>query len=763
VSAPAQAGLGDAVPGVAVSAPRAPAPQRAGGLLRFVVTLLPYFKPHLPWLTLILLGIAANLGFETGLPLSLKLLVDQALVPRDTGRLVLILSVLAVGALLASGLALVQDFAYARTETAVVAELRTRLFAHLQTLSLGFFARCRPGDLLSRLGTDLAAIEQAVVLALPATLAGSLGVLVSLVCMLVLEWRLALVSMVGILLSFLAAHRIEPRAFDANHAARAAEGAVTAFLQENLGAQPVVKAFGLQAREQERLAGRIGALRTLRLRASLLNYLLQRLPNTGVLLVVFLVVGLGSVLTLRGAMTVGSLVAFHGLLIQMAAYVATVTWAIPQALDGAAAMHRFQQLLDERPAVTEAPGAAELPPLARDVCFDDVSFSYGGEGGGLRGVTLRIGKGTRVAVVGPSGAGKSTLLHLLARFHDPTSGTISFDGHDLRDASLASVRRQLGIVFQESVLFDDTIRENIRVGMLSAGDEAVARASRRAGVDGFAQLLADGLQTTVGERGSRLSGGQRQRVGIARAILREPALLLLDEPTSALDPATEAGVWATLDEVGTGCTVVTVTHRLAPVARADQIVVLDRGRLVEQGTHGELLARGGVYAGLWEKQNGFTLSADGDRATVEPGRLARLPVLSRLSSTLLEELAGLFVTEIHPAGRDVVREGDRTSSFYIVVRGKIAVLRRTPGGEPTRLGVLDDGDYFGEIAPLRRVPRTATLHTLTPCVLLKLEHEPFLSLLARVPEVRAEVEATMVERIESHTEWGAPRAPERSS
>jgi len=203
-----------------------------------------------------------------------------------------------------------------------------------------------------------------------------------------------------------------------------------------------------------------------------------------------------------------------------------------------------------------------------------VSFSYPGQEGGLQDVTLRIEKGTRVAVVGPSGAGKSTLLHLLARFYDPTSGTISFDGQALRGVSLASLRRQLGIVFQESVLFDDTIRENIRLGMLSAGDEEVARASRRAGVDGFAQLLADGLQTTVGERGSRLSGGQRQRVGIARAILREPALLLLDEPTSALDPVTEAGVWATLDEVGAGCTVVTVTHRLAPVARADHIVVL---------------------------------------------------------------------------------------------------------------------------------------------------------------------------------------------
>lgn len=729
-----------------------------GSLPRFVAALAPYFRPHRAWLVPIALGIAASLAFETGLPLALKLLIDQALVPHDTARLVLILSLLAAGAVLTSVLALLQDYAYARTETAVVAEMRTRLFARVQDLPLGFFARGRTGDMLSRLGADVAAVEQAVVLALPASAAASLGLAISFALMLVLEWRLCLVSVAGIVLSFWAARRLEPRAFEANHATRVAESNVISALQENLGAQAVVKGFGLEGREAERFSARVASLRRVRLRASLLNYLLQRLPNTGVLLVVFLVIGLGAWLAFRGALSVGSLVAFHGLLVQMAAYVAAVTWAIPQSLDGAAAMRRLQEVVDLRPAVEDLPGAVELPRLAQEVSVEGVGFRHPGQNEGLADVTMRIARGSRVAVVGPSGGGKSTLLHLLARFHDPASGTITFDGQDIRGVTQTSLRRQIGIVLQDSVLFDDTIRENIRAGRLGASDEEVEKAARRAGAHEFVVSLPAGYETPVGELGACLSGGQRQRVCIARALVREPALLLLDEPTSALDPMSEAAVEATLAEETRGMTVVTVTHRLGPVADSDRIFVVDQGRLVEQGAHVELLARGGLYARLWQKQNGFSISVDGDRASVEPARLRSLPVLAMLSPSLLEELASLFVTELHPAGRDVVREGDRSSGFYIIVRGKVAVLRHGSAAEALRLAVLDDGDYFGEIAPLRRVPRTATLRTLTPCMLLKLEQQHFLDLLDRVPGVRAEVEATMAERLEAHGEWSGAAA-----
>jgi ATP-binding cassette subfamily B protein len=368
-----------------------------------------------------------------------------------------------------------------------------------------------------------------------------------------------------------------------------------------------------------------------------------------------------------------------------------------------------------------------------------VSFSYTGEHKNLDNVSFTIRRGAQVAIVGGSGSGKSTALGLIARFYDPDAGKVTIDGRDLRTGTLASLRGQMGVVFQESFLFNTTIRENIRHGRPDASDAEVEAAARAAEIHDLVVSLPDGYDTIVGERGGRLSGGQRQRVAIARAIVRDPALLLLDEATSALDPTTEAAVNGTLERLGRARTVVSVTHRLASTVGADQILVFERGRLVEQGTSSELLAHGGMYKRLWDKQQGLVISEDGARAGIEPERLRVVPVLAKLEDVMLAKLAKMFLSERVSEDRKVIREGDTTvDKFYIIARGKVAVLKRQPDGTDVQVATLQDGDHFGEVALIKDAPRNATIRTLTPCIFLTLQRRQFMELIQSDPRLRSQ-------------------------
>ena len=378
-----------------------------------------------------------------------------------------------------------------------------------------------------------------------------------------------------------------------------------------------------------------------------------------------------------------------------------------------------------------------------------VGFTYPeSEQAGLDGVNLKIEHGWRVGIVGPSGSGKSTLLSLLMRASEPDVGAVVFDGNDVRRLRRDVLRNNVGVVFQESFLFPGTLRENIRLGRPEASDAEVEVAARAAQLHESIHLLHDGYATQVGERGGSISGGQRQRVALARAILRDPAILLLDEPTSALDPATEAEFNLTLRRVAAGRTVVSVTHRLQSVVDADQIFVLERGRLVQHGIHADLVQDvTGVYAGLWASQSGFSVSVAGDglHAEVSAERLHRVPLFAELSEAALTLLALQFAPEQVPANRVVVSQGDVGDRFYLIVRGTLEV---TQAGFEDVLNVLEDGDYFGEIALLERTPRTASVRARTPSILLSLASQHFERLLAEESSVREAIERVAKHRLE---------------
>jgi ATP-binding cassette subfamily B protein len=362
-------------------------------------------------------------------------------------------------------------------------------------------------------------------------------------------------------------------------------------------------------------------------------------------------------------------------------------------------------------------------------------------------VSLTIRQGECVAVVGLSGSGKSTLLSAIMCVFDPNEGKIEIDGRDLRAVTKTSLVGQSAVVFQESFLYNTTIRENVRVGRLNATDAEIVAACRDAEIHEIIMAMPLGYDSLVGERGSLLPGGQKQRLAIARALLRNPRILFLDEATSALDPGTEIAINRTLARIAQDRTVLAATHRLAATINFDRIVVMDEGRLAESGTHAELLKQNGLYAAMWRKQDGIRTSDDGSRADITVERLKQFSLLAQLDDAMLSKLATKqFATENVPAGQVVIVEGDRGDKFYIIARGKVEVLKRDPSGCDQSVRVLECGDNFGELALLRDVPRSMTIRTLVPCTFLTLQRHHFQDLVDNSPAVRDAILAQETER-----------------
>jgi ATP-binding cassette subfamily B protein len=713
-----------------------------------------WLRPYRLYVALVLGALVVELAFSTAFPLSLKFIIDRAIGQHDAGLLLTLILLMAGLFLLASGAGIARKYLTSFVGARVLNDMRYAMFDHLQRLSVGFYETAEPGDVLSRFTNDMTVIENALVRALPLLALSAFEVGMGVAVLVVLDWRLGLLTMVLMPLAVLGPRLASPKAGNAGYERKMREAAITSLVHESIAGQAVIKALRLESRLLDRFDAQLGKLTEISARLGFLTGLITRTSDIGMTMVQLTVVSVGAAMAFSGSLTIGALVSFVSFLLSLGVAVFDFSQALPDWVQASGGLYRVDELLSAPEAVCDKRDAEPLPPFTTDVELREVRFSYAGphaaERPNLAGVSLRIRKGQHVAFVGRSGAGKSTILNLLLRFYDPDEGMVLVDGSDIRGVTMESLRRQVGIVFQQPLLFKGTIRENILLGKPDATDEEMIAAARAADIDEAIAQLPGGYDTPLGAGGQGLSGGQRQRVSLARALVSNPGVLLLDEATSALDPQTEAAVNETIEGLSDQHTIIAVTHRLASVVNADCIFVMADGQVAEFGGHQDLLELGGLYARLWQEQGGFKISQDGRTAAVSAKRLAAIPFFSQVRDSHLRELAARFVSEQYNSGDIIVREGDSGDKFYTVVRGQVDVVRGIDAASPERIAVLQDGDFFGEIALLRGVARTASVRSRGNCLLLSLSRADFLELVEREPELAMTIQATASARLQAN-------------
>lgn len=679
--------------------------------------------------------------YHLGSPVLYKFIFDEGITQGQQSVLFLALGGLG-GLLLCQALAtFFQEKLGGRLGVEALNRLRGRLFAKLQALPPQAVAARPQGELVQLFSSDTTAVEQALVRAVPSVLLYGAVIAISLILLLAINWMLFLVTLAAMPAVVLVPKLFATSAGKWEDDHQQAKAATTGFAQESIATLPVIRLFHLRFAREKVFAGHLHRLAVAGPRAYLFGGLVARTAFLGTGLSQLIVIGVGSVLAVNGAMTAGLLIAFVGLLMGIGEAVSMLSTAIPLLIAARQAHGRIAAFLAEPVPQVEAPGAVAVGRLSGAIAFEDVHFSYDGATPALSGLSFRVQPGQRVALVGPSGCGKSTALSLLMRFAAAQSGRIVLDGHAIDAITEDSLRANISVVPQAAILFDASIRANILAGRPDAGEDEVVAAAKAAGIHDAILAKPDGYDTLIGSGAGALSGGERQRVAVARALLRQAPILLLDEATSALDPASELVVNETVARMAGRCTVVSVTHRLAAVTDYDQILVLSQGRLVEAGTHAQLLAQSGLYASLWNKQQGMAASDDADQVII-PERLALIPFLSECSRQTLEELSGLFVLSRFAEGKYVFRQGDPGDRFYLIARGCFDVRVQGEDGEKA-VATLRDGDFFGELALLRDVPRSASVVAWAESQCLSLSRQHFLRIIQAEPGLRARIAAAV--------------------
>ena len=613
---------------------------------------LSYACPYWKGITGMLVMILITTGISLISPLIFRTMIDQVLPQKNLHELLLLALALLILPILSGGIGVVQRQLNASVGEGVTFDLRVALFSRLQRMSLRFFTNTKVGELMSRLNNDVVGAQDAISNTIVNIITNIIETIALLAVMLSLEWRLTIVSVLILPLFIIAARRLGNVLRDAARRAMELNAEMNAHMNEtlNIGGALLVKLFGRANEEGNRFRERAGNVRDIGVRRAVIGSVFFMILGLVSAVGTALVYGLGGYYVIQGSFTVGTIVAFGAYLGQLYGTLQGLATAPVDFSTSMVSFERVFEVLDLPHDIIEKPDAMELKNVSGDLVFENVTFNYdvdeskllkdvkrygrmedvgavlslAGRGDGkngpdngdaaeletksqardvaLEGISFRAKPGQLIALVGPSGAGKTTLTYLIPRLYDPTSGIIRIDGHDLKDVTLDSLSSAIGMVTQETYLFHDTIRTNLTYAKIDATQSEIEAAAKAANIHQFIIDLPDRYNTIVGERGYRLSGGEKQRIALARVILKDPRILVLDEATSSLDSESELLIQDALKRVMAGRTSIVIAHRLSTILAADMILVMDRGQIVERGTHDELLATGGLYSQLYETQ-----------------------------------------------------------------------------------------------------------------------------------------------------------------
>ncbi len=559
-------------------------------------------RPH--WLQSI--GAVICLGFSTGFALAvpwlLAWIIDMGFQHGQIGPLLLVALAILVTSSLRGLFAYGQGYLSQAVSCLVAYDLRDRVYDHLQRLSFSFHDEAETGQLMSRLTVDIEAVRNFIPLGLLRALLAFVTFGAVSIILFRFDWHLALVTMICVPILILLTVQVARRLRPMWQSVQNETGALGTVMQESLSGVRVVKAFAREEFEIAKFDAKNRELRELNLGAMRLSAWNQPLMVMVLNVITVLIVWIGGVAVIGHQLSLGTLVAVTQYILLLGTPVRTFGYMVTWFMRGLSGGTRIFGVLDTDPEITDAPGAKALQYVQGRVRFENVSFAYGNGPDVLHDITIDAHLGQIIALLGATGSGKSTILHLLPRFYDPTSGRILIDRLDIREVTQTSLRRNVGLVLQDVFLFNATLRENIAYGAANATTEQIIAAAKIARLHDFISSLPDGYDTWVGERGVTLSGGQKQRVAIARTVLLDPRILILDDSTSSVDMETEYLIQQALDEVMRDRTTFVVASRLRTIKHADQILVLDKGRIVERGTHTTLLEKGGIYAQIYDLQ-----------------------------------------------------------------------------------------------------------------------------------------------------------------
>ena len=592
-----------------------------------------YGRPFRREILLFVVLVVIDSALVVATPLLLKELIDKGITPRDRGvvvELALIVAALAIGDGL---LTLVERWYSARIGEGLIYSLRTEVFSHVLRQPIAFFTRAQTGALVSRLNSDVLGAQQAFTSVLSSVVSNVVSLALIIATMASLSWQLTLAALALVPFFLVPARYMGRRLAGLTHAQMGLNADMGTRMTErfNVAGALLVKVFGDIRREDTEYAARAAGVRDMGVRIAMNRSVFFVALTLVASLATAMVYGFGGLMAVSGQLTVGTLLALTALLGRLYGPLTSMSNVRVDVMTALVSFERVFEVLDLKPLITERPEARALPSGPVGVEVDGVAFRYPSadevslaslestaagdrKGGGvvLREISFTVPPGQLVALVGPSGAGKTTITNLVARLYDPSAGAVRINGMDLRDATLESVHRTVGVVTQEAHLFHDTIRANLAYAAPDATEAQMVEALKAAQVWSLVGALPEGLDTVVGDRGHRLSGGEKQRLALARLLLKGPGLLVLDEATAHLDSESEAAVQHALDQALTGRTALVIAHRLSTVRGADQILVVDDGRIVERGSHRELMARGGLYADLYTTQ--FADQATGEAA-----------------------------------------------------------------------------------------------------------------------------------------------------